>query len=130
MKIRPRALMSGLLFTLIFSISSCQHSRNSTIQPLDKDVREINLTAWQWGYEPSVIKVKENQLIKLTLKSLDVPHSLTCKELNLDLPIPARGEPALTFEFRVHEKGTYFFHSNTPSGPARSRMAFKLYVTR
>jgi heme/copper-type cytochrome/quinol oxidase subunit 2 len=92
-------------------------------------VRDIDLRAWQWGYEPGLIQFYIGQKIRLHVSSLDVAHRITCSEIGLDAEIPARGSNPAVVEFSVEKPGEYVVHCSDPKcGPGQSRMRLRMVV--
>jgi heme/copper-type cytochrome/quinol oxidase subunit 2 len=92
-------------------------------------VRDIDLRAWQWGYEPALIQFYTGQKIRLHVSSLDAAHRITCSEIGLDADIPARGVDPAIVEFTVAKPGEYVVHCSDPKcGPGQSRMRLRMVV--
>ncbi|RMH56998.1 MAG: hypothetical protein D6679_07680 [Candidatus Hydrogenedentota bacterium] len=129
--IRPSRRAVIALFGVALLAWGC---RENLMEPLPA-VREVNLTAWQWGYEPARITVRKGTILRLRARSLDVEHTLTNRALGIDLVIPARkegeekGPEAGPIEIPATVPGTYAFTCHASCGPARSRQIFKLVVT-
>lgn len=72
--------------------------------------REVTVVARKFAFEPAVIEVDQNDLVKITVRTDDIPHSLT-----LDAYRIARraspGQPT-TFEFRADRAGSFPFYCN------------------
>jgi cytochrome c oxidase subunit 2 len=74
----------------------------------DPSLREFDIIASQWRWEPSVIKVKQGERIRLNIESVDVLHGLVIPELdvyNYDLP----AGKTTTLEFVATKKGRFEF---------------------
>lgn len=95
---------------------------------LSDGTRLVEVTAWQWGFDPSVITAKVGETIHVRAASLDVAHTLTCKDLKIDLPIPPKGS-TVDFEFTAERAGDFNFICGAPCGPAVSRQKIRLLVT-
>jgi len=96
---------------------------------LPDGTRLVEVTAWQWGFDPSFITARVDETIHLRVTSLDVAHTLTCKDLNIDLLIPAKGATPVDFEFTIQKTGDFIFVCDAPCGPAKSRQKIRLLVT-
>lgn len=121
-------LFGALLFGALLSLAACAHVPG--MPPPLAERRDISVTAWSWGFDPAVVQVRQGERVRLTVRSLDVAHSLVNDRLGLRFAIPARGEEPAIHEFTVPEFGDYGFHSETPSGPGVGRMQFRLVVMR
>ena len=47
--------------------------------------RRIEITAKRFSFQPSTITLKKGEPVVLVLKSLDVPHGIRVRELNIDV---------------------------------------------
>jgi cytochrome c oxidase subunit 2 len=77
--------------------------------------REFDMIGRQFSWEPSTIKVKQGDRVKLHIKSEDVLHGIVIPELgidNTDIPV---GETR-TVEFTASKKGRFEFLCSTFCG--------------
>lgn len=72
--------------------------------------REFTVVAKRYAFDPAVIEVHQDDLVKITLRSADIPHSFTLDRYRIAKRVAA-GETT-TFEFRAHEAGTHTFYCN------------------
>jgi len=72
--------------------------------------REFQLTARRYEYEPPRIEVVQDDLVKITLVSSDIPHSFTIDEYRIAKRVGA-GQ-TVTFEFRADQSGTFRIYCN------------------
>ncbi|MBA2354058.1 MAG: cupredoxin domain-containing protein [Luteitalea sp.] len=70
--------------------------------------QRIELTARKYRFEPEVIDVRRNDVVRLTVTSLDIAHSFTVDAYRIQKRI-APGA-AVTFEFRADEVGRFPFY--------------------
>lgn len=124
---RARSPLALLLASALLA-SGCATATGMP-QPL-ADRRDVEVTAWSWGYEPTVLQVTQGQRIRMTLRSLDVEHSLVNRSLGIRVIIPPRGSEPVVHEFMAPEFGEYTFHSESASGPGVSQMSMRLVVMR
>ena len=82
--------------------------------------REITIDAKMFEFNPSVIKVKEGERIKLKINSLDVEHSINIPELGIDIHDEGI--------FVANKKGTFDFYCHTYCGSGHSAMKGVLIV--
>src|ERR1700677_4726187 len=59
--------------------------------------RAIHLTAHRFTYDPEEITLKKGEPVVLVVKSLDVPHGLRIKDLNVNMKIRAKGTAQAQF---------------------------------
>jgi len=88
--------------------------------------REFTLTARDYSFSPDRIEVSQDDLIKLTVQSMDVAYSLTIDEYRLSKRVPAGG--STTLEFRADRPGTFSFYSNLSNDERHSKMRGQLIV--
>jgi cytochrome c oxidase subunit II len=67
--------------------------------------KEFIITAKQWSFSPSVIKVKKGDAVMLKLKSLDVAHSLVIREFKINAAI--KPNEIKTVEFTANKAGVF-----------------------
>ena len=89
-------------------------------------VVEIDMTAKQWEFIPSVITVNQGDLVRITATSIDVPHGFALPEFNVSEYL-SPGQP-VTFEFVADKKGTFTFFCNVACGQGHSQMRGTLIV--
>lgn len=78
-------------------------------------VKEFDMVGRQYTWEPSVIKVKQGEGVRLRIKSEDVLHGIVIPELGVDnIDIPA-GETKIV-EFTADKKGRFEFLCSTFCG--------------
>ena len=75
--------------------------------------REFDVTASNYRFTPNRVEVKQDELVKLTVRSTDVAYSLTIDEYRVSKRVPAGGE--VTIEFRADRTGTFNFYSSLKS---------------
>lgn len=92
----------------------------------DKKVVEIKMTAKQWSFEPSVIKVKQGDHVKLTIESMDVTHGLSIPDFGVSQNVNA-GETVVV-EFDADKKGEFPFRCSLFCGSGHTEMTGKLVV--
>jgi heme/copper-type cytochrome/quinol oxidase subunit 2 len=88
--------------------------------------REFEMTAANYRFTPDHLEVKQDELVKLTVRSTDVAYSVTIDEYRVSKRIPAGGE--VTFEFRADRAGTFPFYSNLTSDSRHQAMKGSLVV--
>jgi heme/copper-type cytochrome/quinol oxidase subunit 2 len=88
--------------------------------------REFDVTASNYKFTPDHVEVKQDELVKLTVRSTDNAYSLTIDEYRVSKRVPAGG--AVTFEFRADRTGTFPFYSNMTSDARHQSMKGSLVV--
>jgi cytochrome c oxidase subunit 2 len=72
--------------------------------------RAFQVSARKYAFTPSVIEVRQDDLIRITLRSEDIPHGFTVDEYRIAKRVGA-GQ-TVTFEFRADRAGTFSFYCN------------------
>jgi len=88
--------------------------------------REFDLTASNYRFDPDRLEVKQDELVKLTVRSTDVAYSVTIDAYRVSKRVPAGGE--VTFEFLADRAGTFPFYSNMTSDARHQAMKGTLVV--
>lgn len=89
-------------------------------------VREFQMTAKKYTYEPNVITVKKGEAVRLIITALDRKHAFKLKEFGID-QILLKGAPT-TIEFTADKAGTFRFKYSVFCGFGHGRMKGKLVV--
>jgi cytochrome c oxidase subunit 2 len=90
------------------------------------DVKEFDIIARQWEFEPAVIIVNKGDKVKLNIRSIDVAHGIAIPEFNVDVKFQA-GEEAST-EFTADKVGEFSLICNVYCGREHSSMRGTLIV--
>ena len=92
----------------------------------DSKIKEFDMTARQWAFEPSTIIVNEGDTVRLNIKSKDVTHGFVISELGVnERVLPGK---TTTVEFVADKKGEYTFFCSVPCGSGHGGMRGKLIV--
>jgi cytochrome c oxidase subunit 2 len=91
-----------------------------------QDVNEIKVTAKKYEFNPSVIKVKHGDHVRLVLMALDRDHGFKLQAFHIDQEL-RKGEPA-TVEFTADKAGTFPFECSKFCGLGHKRMKGQLVV--
>jgi heme/copper-type cytochrome/quinol oxidase subunit 2 len=75
---------------------------------LQESTQEFTIVARKYGFIPPRIEVRQDDLVKVTLRTEDIPHSFTID----DYRIAKRVNPGQTvvFEFRADQAGRFPFY--------------------
>ncbi|MEW6141801.1 MAG: cupredoxin domain-containing protein [Chloroflexota bacterium] len=92
-------------------------------------VREFELKAQQWEFEPRAIKVNRGENIMLTLQSEDITHGFAINELgiNMDLPPGEKITRRVTIPADISE-GTYAMYCTVFCGIGHPYMKAHLII--
>lgn len=88
--------------------------------------KEFVITAKQWSFSPSEIKVKKGDTVVLKLKTVDVAHSYTIPEFGINVAIKP-GETAVA-EFVADKTGTFTSSCTTYCGVGHAGMKGTIIV--
>ena len=132
-----------ILFLLI--ISGCSHKKDnekikeltntqesnlndtSLIKPIENEtIKEINIIAKNWEFQPSQITVNYNDLIRLKIKSIDVKRGISIPDFNIHSELIPNEETII--EFKANKKGTFNFNCSVLYGPGHRNMNGKITI--
>jgi heme/copper-type cytochrome/quinol oxidase subunit 2 len=89
-------------------------------------LREFSLQARKYAFTPSQIEVQQDDLVRVTLRAEDIPHSFTVDEYRI-AKRAAAGQ-TVTFEFRADRPGTFPFYCNLKIDEGCREMRGRLIV--
>ena len=84
------------------------------------EVKEFNIKAFQWGYEPDTITVNRGDKVRITIDNIDALHGIRIPELEIS------GNSAV--EFIVDETGEFVWYCNNYCGSGHGSMNGRLIV--
>lgn len=99
--------------------------QDTTIQT--GEVKEFNIKASQWKFEPNTITVNKGDKVRIIAESLDVPHGFAIDEFGVDMYLDGVSGPK-TVEFVADKVGTFPFYCSVVCGSGHSSMRGKLIV--
>ncbi len=88
--------------------------------------KDIEITSYDWGYEPKEIVLKKDETVKLTLVSKDGDHGLGSKELKFNLEA-SPGKPE-SVEITPTKVGVYEAKCTVRCGSGHRDMHLKIKV--
>jgi cytochrome c oxidase subunit II len=88
---------------------------------------EIDMTTWQWDWDPRTITVDEGDNVKLNIKNLDVQHGFALFEFGVNEKLTGNGA-VTSVEFTADKAGEYTFFCSVPCGKGHSGMKGTLVV--
>lgn len=107
------------------------HSVSATAlaaQDAGRAPQEIRIVARKYSFSPQRIDVQENDLVKVTMETADIPHSFVVDDDHYRIAKRAtQGHPAV-FEFRADKAGTFPFYCNLTADSGCSNMRGELVV--
>jgi cytochrome c oxidase subunit 2 len=99
---------------------------NSARTGSSTNMREIEVTAQKYDFDPAVITVKQNEHIRLVITALDHDHGFKIDALHID-QLLKKGERT-TVEFTANTPGTFPFQCSHFCGLGHKGMKGKLVV--
>ena len=90
------------------------HSRAAAgplLQEAHRPPVEVTVVARKYSFDPARIEVEQDDIVKVTLKAEDIPHSFTIDRPYRIAKRAAPGQPA-NFEFRADQAGTFTYYCN------------------
>ncbi len=93
-------------------------------QPLQ--VKEFNIIAKQWEFEPDTIRVKRGDRVRLIIESVDVAHGFGLPDFGIDEYLNPGDR--VVVEFVADKKGVFPFRCTVYCGVGHSDMRGRLIV--
>ncbi|HXU29051.1 MAG TPA: cupredoxin domain-containing protein [Thermoanaerobaculia bacterium] len=90
-------------------------------------VKKVTLQAKKFDWIPASIEVKVGQPVELTLISLDVPHGISSRDLNIPPTTFKKDQPAKV-TFTPTETGTFSFKCSKYCGSKHRKMTGQIVV--
>lgn len=87
---------------------------------------ELNLVASNFVYTPDQLEVRQDDLVRITIRSEDNTYSFAIDEYRIIRRVPAGG--STTFEFQAARSGTFRFYSNLTDDGRHAEMQGQLVV--
>jgi cytochrome c oxidase subunit II len=95
-------------------------------QDLAPNRREFTIVARDYQFTPNRIEVAQDDLVTITLRSEDRPHSLAIDAYRIVKR--AGGGQTVTFEFRADQPGQFEYYCNLTADPRCAEMRGVLIV--
>jgi YHS domain-containing protein len=112
--------------TYYFCCAACINDFKKNPEKYLSRIKEFKIISRKYAFAPAVIKVKKDDIVKITLTSEDVAHSLAIKEYGINVSIK-KGETK-KIEFLADKKGVFVFRCSVFCGMGHSKMTGKLIV--
>ncbi|MBS3151755.1 cupredoxin domain-containing protein [Candidatus Woesearchaeota archaeon] len=93
---------------------------------LETGVKEFNVVAKKWEFQPSTIEVKRGDKVKLNINSVDVTHGFSLADFGINENL-APGKTTVV-EFTADKTGTFTFFCSVYCGSGHSDMKGMLIV--
>ena len=87
--------------------------------------RTIHMGVRKWVWEPSTLRAKQGELVRLVIHNADVDHPLYIPELGIEAEVPPEGA---VVEFEAKKKGSFFFLCGRYCGEGHAEMQGTLII--
>jgi cytochrome c oxidase subunit 2 len=94
--------------------------------PADAAPKRIEIVARRFAFEPASIDLQKGVPVILVLKSVDVPHGLRFRELNVEVKAPKGGSGEV--QFTPDKTGDFVGHCSVFCGSGHGSMALTIHV--
>tara|TARA_Y100000310_G_C20284077_1_gene623985 strand:- start:45 stop:497 length:453 start_codon:yes stop_codon:yes gene_type:complete len=92
----------------------------------EQEIKEFDITASNWKFEPSTINVNKGDKVILHIVSTDVEHGFAINEFNIDVNL--KPGQTVDIEFIANKKGEFLIFCNVFCGIGHSDMEGTLIV--
>jgi heme/copper-type cytochrome/quinol oxidase subunit 2 len=113
-------------FTIIALVCACTAGAFASMQEQTPHRRDVTVIAYESRFEPNRIDVTKDDLVRITLKSDELPRTFAIDAYRISKLVAA--EQTITFEFHANQTGTFTFYCNLTSVPACREMKGTLVV--
>ena len=111
---------SALFVGLLLGWISAPHSQEAR-------ERSFSVSAHKYAFSPAVIEVGQDDLVRITFTTDDIPHSFTVDRYRIAKRVE-RGKPVV-FEFRADQPGRFPIYCNLAIDEKCREMRGELVVT-
>ena len=126
---RRGSAASALFVGLLLGWMSAPHSQEAQAAQAAQEPEERNfsISARKYGFAPAVIEVKQDDLVRVTLTTADIPHSFTIDKYRIAKRVEAGR--SVVFEFRADQPGRFPIYCNLAIDEKCKEMKGELVVT-
>ncbi len=125
--VRALALAAVVVPTLLVGTHVARLAAQPVMQEAHRPPVEVTVLARKYSFSPARIEVEQDDIVKITLKAEDIPHSFTIDKPYLIAKRAAPGHP-VTFEFRADQAGTFTYYCNLTTDDRCKEMRGELVV--
>ncbi|TDF99633.1 cupredoxin domain-containing protein [Paenibacillus piri] len=129
MKLKHRLIWAVAALAIVWMLSACtktnpNNAGNNAAPPAGGgQTKEITVSAANFSFTPSDIKLNVGDTVKLTLKNTDGVHGLEIPDLKVNVK---NGETAT---FTVNKAGTFEYNCSIQCGSGHDNMTGKITVS-
>lgn len=119
---RGRGLRAGGCSALVLGLAAF----TMLARAQDAGERAVKVSAHKYAFSPAHIEVRQNDLVRVTFSTDDIPHSFTIDKYR----IAKRVEPGrpVVFEFRADQPGRFPIYCNLATDEGCRKMIGELVV--
>jgi heme/copper-type cytochrome/quinol oxidase subunit 2 len=123
----PRNLKRNVIILLLALCAMAPGMSAPQVKGYVEDVKNIDVTASRFQFDPATITVAQGDRVRLRLHSADRTHAFAIKAFRVKALIPTAGE-AVTVEFVADQAGSFDFTCAEYCGAGHARMKGRLVV--
>ncbi len=120
-----KVALGALALILVAAVQARSQDAAAAASP-SGEVREIQIKAKKYQFNPNVITVKKGEHVKLVITATDHDHGFKLDAFNINQKIK-KGASA-TVEFTADKVGTFPFHCSDFCGLGHSKMKGRVVV--
>lgn len=132
-RFRTAFYLSILLFAVAIAVG-CSSQSEQPVDPevtdvpevTDGEVKEFNVMAKNWEFDPSTITVNKGDTVRLSVESIDVRHGIAIPEFRINEVLEPGSK--VEIEFVADKAGTFDFSCSVPCGSGHRQMKGTLVV--
>ncbi len=124
---RHHTRMSVPLMILI-SLSLLAIPSSDAESEREEPERVISVVAERFTFVPSVIRLKQGEVVELRIRSLDTNHGFRIREAGVNVIVPKRGRGDTRILFRAQKKGVFPFECSKACGAGHTIMRGRIVV--
>ena len=119
-------LFLGLLVAIMVAGCESQPEQPAGPLPADSEVKQFNVVAKNWEFDPDTITVNKGDTVRLSVESIDARHGIAMPAFRISEVL----EPGSTveIEFVADRAGTFDFSCSVPCGSGHKSMKGQLVV--
>ncbi len=121
---RSKSYLVALAILVVLALRAT--AQEPAAPPASGSVREIQMTAKKYQFNPNLITVKKGAQVKLIITALDRDHGFKLEAFGINQKLK-KGDPA-TIEFTADKAGTFPFQCSEFCGLGHGKMKGKLVV--
>ena len=124
--VRRRTVRSLLCWSVCILLAAALPSAPGAQEP-ERPTKDIKMTAENWRWIPSVIRVQQGTLVRVEVQNYDAPHRFDLKALGLKVAL--QENETTKFEFVAEKVGTFRWKCGRPCGNGCPKMTGELVVS-